>query len=365
MKFQISSVDLHYIVKELQLMIGSRVDRIYNPEKEDVLIQAHLTGVGKKIIRILSGKAVFLTNIKETSEEPSGFCMFLRKYLENTRIREISQIASERILLIVFEGKETNYKLYAELFGKGNIVFTDENDIIINAIDQKKWSDRDIKKGLKYEYPKREFNLFKINREEFEKIIKSGKKDIGFTLAKELGVGGTFSDEIISMSGIDKTKKEISQAEIDSIYDSFLKIITNDIRATAIYDNEELRLIAPFKLSSMNELRQEEIESMSQGFDIAVKSQAIFKSKHQNLIDKTGSIVYQQRTQVEELMKSAEEEQKKGEMIYENYQKVEEILRVLNEARKKYSFDEIKNKLGGNGIVTQVDSKNKKIKINL
>ena len=83
------------------------------------------------------------------------------------------------------------------------------------------------------------------------------------------------------------------------------------------------------------------------------------------MIDKTEKIVRQQRKQVEELERKAEENNKKGELIYENYKLVEEVLKEINNAREKYSFDEINKKLKGHKIVKSVDGKDKKIIIEL
>ena len=56
----LSSIDVHYIVKELKGLQGSRVDNIYQKEKEEILLQLHRSGEGKK-----SGKRVFLTLMEQ------------------------------------------------------------------------------------------------------------------------------------------------------------------------------------------------------------------------------------------------------------------------------------------------------------
>src|SRR3989344_3155756 len=103
MKTQVSSVDLHFLMREFQQLTGGRVDRIYHPKKEELLIQLYLKAKGKAILRVISGKCVFLTSSREGAEEPTGFCMSLRKHLDNSTLKEISQVGSERIIRMVFE----------------------------------------------------------------------------------------------------------------------------------------------------------------------------------------------------------------------------------------------------------------------
>jgi len=158
----ITSLDLHFLIKELQFLVGSRIDKIYHPSKEELLLLFNVKDTGKQMLRVMAGKSIFLASIKEDQGSPDGFCMFLRKYLDNAKLTELSQVASERIITFIFE-KEKKYFLYVEFFGKGNIIFTDENNVIMNALDQKKWADREIMKGKEYIHPKKELNFLELD----------------------------------------------------------------------------------------------------------------------------------------------------------------------------------------------------------
>ena len=67
---QLSSLDIHFLIKELKTLEGSRVDRIYNSEKEEIYIQFHKSNVGKKVLRFIVGKAMFLTEKKNNGRKP-------------------------------------------------------------------------------------------------------------------------------------------------------------------------------------------------------------------------------------------------------------------------------------------------------
>ena len=73
----LSSLDIHYLINELKLLIDAKIDQIYMPDKKELLLQFHIPSKGKKLLRIIVGKYFYLTDKKESYAEPSNFCMFL------------------------------------------------------------------------------------------------------------------------------------------------------------------------------------------------------------------------------------------------------------------------------------------------
>ena len=362
MKSQISSIDLHYLVSEMKIIEGGRLDKIYHPKKEELIMQFHVKEKGKQILRIISGKFAFLSEHKESYDAPSGFCMFLRKNLGNSKLKSIEQVGSERILLLDF-GK---FRLYSELFGKGNIVFTDDKDFIFNALNQKKWKDRVIKKDEKYDFPRNKYDLFRIKKEEFISLMKSDK-ELVMKLAKEIGLGGVYSEEIILISGVEKKKVKLDTNETEKVWDAFNSIRKHEVNAKVVLKDNSVQDVVPFELEKYKEYEFKEMTSFNNAFDYFFKEEfgEEFVSRHQANIDKALKIIKQQEKQTNELEKKAGENNRKGELIYEKYQEVDGILKEINKAREKYSFKEIKEKLKGHKIVKEVDEKNKKIAVEL
>lgn len=247
-------------------------------------------------------------------------------------------------------------------------MLSQNNDEIISALEQQKWTDRSIMKGDKYTYPKKEFYFFSMEEKEFKKILSS-ESELVYKLAKDIGIGGTYAEEICIISGVDKIKKKLNEEELKKVFSAFEKIIGTKINARITYEGGRIKDIVPFELEIYKDLEKKEFSSFNEAFDYFFKdeftSKEEFKSKHQSIIDKTNTIILQQRKQVEELDKKADEETKKAEMIYENYQMIEKILSELNKAREKYTFDEIKEKLKGHKIVKEINPKEKKVVIKL
>ena len=104
-----SSLDLYFLLKELDLEL-SKVDQIYQKDKEELLLQLHKTGHGKQLLRIHLPGLIYLSKYKGIQPEtPPGFCTFLRKKLKQARLIKIEQYGFERILDFTFSTKENKF----------------------------------------------------------------------------------------------------------------------------------------------------------------------------------------------------------------------------------------------------------------
>src|SRR3989338_7663865 len=122
MKKQLSSIDLHYLVKELQALKDSRIDKIYQPEKELIVFSLYKTNAGKRLLRIDIGKSIFIAEEKESYEEILGFGQFLRKHIDGYFLTEMEQINPERIIKLTFRANEEKKFLYEEIIGFGQFL---------------------------------------------------------------------------------------------------------------------------------------------------------------------------------------------------------------------------------------------------
>ena len=132
------------IVSELrQALSGGRIYKIAQPESDELLLTVKNNGSQYRLL--LSADAslplVYLTQANKPSPMTApGFCMLLRKHLQNARIVDITQPGLERILHLELEhlnelGDLCRKKLIIEVMGKhSNIIFCDEKDMIIDSI---------------------------------------------------------------------------------------------------------------------------------------------------------------------------------------------------------------------------------------
>lgn len=137
-------VTIACIVKELNdTCLGGRLYKIAQPENDELLLTIK-TGNGQHRL-LLSADAslplVYLTEQNRPSPMTApGFCMLLRKHLQNGRITAITQPGLERIIHIDVEhldemGDLCRKTLIIEIMGKhSNIIFCNEDGTILDSI---------------------------------------------------------------------------------------------------------------------------------------------------------------------------------------------------------------------------------------
>lgn len=137
-------VTIANVVKEMKdALLGGRIYKIAQPENDELLLTIK-TQNGQKRLFISAGASLPLIYLTE-SNKPSpmtapGFCMLLRKHLQNGRIVDIAQPGLERIIHIDIEhldemGDLKRKRLVVEIMGKhSNIIFCNEEDMILDSI---------------------------------------------------------------------------------------------------------------------------------------------------------------------------------------------------------------------------------------
>ena len=132
------------ITSELkQALTGGRIYKIAQPENDELLLTIKNNGTQYRLF--LSADAslplVYLTSTnKQSPMTAPGFCMLLRKHLQNAKIISISQPGLERIIHLELEhlnelGDVKKKKLIIEIMGKhSNIIFCDMDHKIIDSI---------------------------------------------------------------------------------------------------------------------------------------------------------------------------------------------------------------------------------------
>ena len=115
---------LHKIKQELEPMIGARVDKIGQPNRDCVVIHLHNRGPVRRLV-ILAGAAPrlhFSAIPIEYPATPPMFCLLLRKHLGGGRLTGVSQQGLDRVLTLHFEatnelGDRAKFRLVCELMG--------------------------------------------------------------------------------------------------------------------------------------------------------------------------------------------------------------------------------------------------------
>ena len=133
------------LVRELQETLkGGRIYKIAQPENDELLLTIKTDAGGQRRLLISSGASLPLMYLTQGNKPgpmtAPGFCMLLRKHLQNGRIVDITQPGLERIVQLHIEhlnemGDLCRKRLIVELMGKhSNIIFVNDQDMIIDSI---------------------------------------------------------------------------------------------------------------------------------------------------------------------------------------------------------------------------------------
>ena len=360
MKKNLSSIELHFLLPELKQLVDQRIDKIYHPTKQELVIQFHVTGKGKRILRLIAGKFIYFTQSKEPADNPSGFCMFLRKHLSNARLKSVHQLESERIVQFTFENKEGAKNLMVELFSEGNFIVTDDKNIILSAIEFHTWKDREVRVRLPYEYPKRKYNIFQLAPDDLKDVLEnSSKENTVKALAVDLGFGGTYSEEVCLIAGIDKNKKPDAK-DAPKLCKAVSELLTRKMHPMIVDED-----VVPIELAVYTS-PQQEFSTYSEALDAYLTQFKDFKkSPKEKQMEKLSRIIETQKKKIGELGQQELGVRAIGEQIYQNYALIAEILTEVNKASEKHSWKEIQEKLKGHKIIKSINTKDKKAMVEI
>ncbi|MEK6943314.1 MAG: NFACT family protein [Nanoarchaeota archaeon] len=367
MKKQLSSVDLHFIAEELKALEGSRVDKIYHPEKDLLIFSLRKPNEGKKLVNITIGTSMYIVQDKETAEAILGFGQLLRKHIDGWFLYEISQIEPERIVKLSFSMKGEKKHLYIEFFGGGNAILCDDKNTIINAIEHHEFKDRSIKPKNEYKHPSMKCNMFSMSSKDMSELFANSKKDYIVTcLAIELGLGGVYSEEVCTLAEIDKKTSPKEIKDVKPIYNSIKKIIESKLKPIVVYENGNVIDAVPFQVKIYNGKETKQFETFSSALEFFYSNfKEVKENEHDKALGRLNRIIEEQKTSLESLKSEEKEAREKAEGIYHKYAVINEILEELNKASKKHTWKEIKEKLKGHKTILEINEKERKAVIEI
>ena len=160
------AVAVRCLVKDLKdKLINSRIDKIHQPEKDEITINLRTMTDNFKLVLSASPAhpRVHFTNVsKKNPISAPMFCMLLRKHIGSGKITDIEQIGFERIIKFSIEsydelGDLTTKYLIVEIMGRhSNIILTNQDMRILDCIkhiDFTVSSVRQLLPGLDYVSP--------------------------------------------------------------------------------------------------------------------------------------------------------------------------------------------------------------------
>ncbi|MBC8588642.1 Rqc2 family fibronectin-binding protein [Paratissierella segnis] len=234
------------VIKELkETILGGRIDKIYQQEKDEILINIYNKNENHKLVISSSSNnpRIYLTKFsKKNPTTPPVFCMLLRKHLSGGIVLNIEQFEMDRVVFIDISsidelGTPTEKRLIVEIMGKhSNIILVDKptNKIIdsVKRVSADMSRVRQILPGFIYQYPPigDKKNPLKTSRKEFFSLLENENKNTPiykFLYFNYLGLSPMISREICFQADIDIDRTLISLNEDDKakLYMEFKNIM--------------------------------------------------------------------------------------------------------------------------------------------
>ena len=281
-------------------LVGGRISKISMPEDNELIFTIKNNAKTYRLLVSASASLplVYLTDVNKPAPKVApAFLMLLRKYIGTAKINNIFQMGLERILCFELEhlnelGDLSHKRMYIEIMGKhSNIIFTDENNKIIDSIKRisaNMSSLREVLPGREYFLPEelKKKDLLNTGLEEFIDILKSKE----YPLVKSVymnfaGISPLIAEEIILRASLLSQAPSTSLSELE--YTHLFHTIQNlleDINAhnftpNIIYKGEEA-----IEFSSINLYSYEGKEYKRESFDSVSKMLYDFYSSREAFV---------------------------------------------------------------------------------
>jgi len=204
------------VTNEISKLIGGRIDKITQPEKDEIILMIRAGGANHKVLITSQANAPrinFTTQSKVSPLTAPMFCMVLRKHISAGRILAIRQPDFERIVEVDIEaldemGDRGIKTLVVEIMGKhSNIMLVDGNGKVLDAIKHVPPSvsaARPILPGAVYSRPPgNKLNPLTVSFDDFIKKLTGNNVEIQKALYLGFnGVSPILANEICFLSNI-------------------------------------------------------------------------------------------------------------------------------------------------------------------
>jgi predicted ribosome quality control (RQC) complex YloA/Tae2 family protein len=354
MSRQISSFEVMRLVKELEILEGGFLQKVYQP-REGLLVLRFNTKAGKRYLVHGVGRWLFLAEDMDIDLEPvmglkgadlPPFVKLLRKHLSNGYVTSSKQLSFDRILELGVR-KELPYVLVFEMFGNGNVILTRQGTIV-GCLKVQTWRHRTIKGGQAYKPPPQRKDPRTIELSELATLLGQSKADLVRTLATSVNLGGTYAEEVCHRAGLERSTP-MSELGIDQ-YRQILAAIkeisseVSDGSGGIIHTREGARrVVSAIRLRKYGKEPAQTFADLSQAIAEFYPILELVETEGPEMFTMLERLEHQEKQQreaIEHFKEKAVEERAKADALYVNYKQVEEVLRHVNTVRKKKGWQE-------------------------
>ncbi len=351
-KKEFASFDIAAVILELKAeILDSRVNNIYQMDAKTFTLKLHKTN--KPPIRVVleAGRRLHLTSYAlENPHNPPGFCMALRKYLRGAWLVGVEQYGFERVVAFSFRTSEGTFKLILELFGEGNVILVSEKGAILQALICKRMRDRNIIRGEVFVLPPSGGkNPFNVSETELADALKKvGDVEVVRALARFLGVGGSYAEELLLRAGVDKRKacSTLTEVDVKAVFEALQSllspIVAGKLEPCIVLDETGGFLdVVPFRLKRYEGFAVQAFDSFYGALDeFYVKTTSVEKAKAKietrdikREEEKLKRVIAEQQRIIAESEEKTEADKTIGNVIYAHSNELQKLLGLFSRAK--------------------------------
>lgn len=311
-----NAFDVAALVHELRGLLGARVDKVFQPEKDEILVRFRVKATeegSKRDVAVIVGKAVTLTKMpRENPTEPSSFAMQLRRQLSGARLDAVRQHHFDRVVEMDLLRGEDLFTLVVELFHDGNVILVkrpspsaaaapeaaastggpsegrartkgasaaaapegvEGEGKIVAALMQQSWATREVRPGAEFRHPPPRTRPGNLPYEDFRARVLGSSSDAVRTLATEFNLGGQYAEEVCTRAGVPKNSQtgELLEGQVKGLHDALLDIVARmergEFEPVVVWKDDKRVDVAPWPLAEHARFRVERVSSFAEALD--------------------------------------------------------------------------------------------------
>jgi len=269
----LAGIELRYLVNEISKATnGYYVSNIYGVSRSSILFKLHHPEK-PDILLMFSTFGLWITTRKIEQMEENRLVKRLRSDLLRSKISEIKQIGSERIVYITFSGLNQEFVLVGEFFSDGNIVLCNKEMKILSLLHSIDVRHRKLNVGFNYELPPSSgLNIFEITSKDLSDIQSVPTAAVRW-VGRTLGLPTKYTEEIMKLANINPQNpgNALSGEDIEKIF-TVTKLITdkvvNGVHESVLVRDEEKSDVLPLPLGNIENKNCTRVTSFMEGLDL-------------------------------------------------------------------------------------------------
>lgn len=257
---EISSKTKDYYVSNIYgITRNSLLFKLHHPEKPDLLLMFSTFGF-------------WITNVKISQMEENRLVKRLRNDLLRSRIINVEQIGSERIVQVTFSGFNQEFVLIGEFFGDGNILLCNKEMKILSLLHSIDVRHRKLGVGLTYVAPPSSgSDIFKVTQKDLEEIKSASTVTVRW-IGRTLGLPSKYAEEIMKRSNVDGQRlgNTLSSEEVATIYQTTREMIEKVVSGKhepCIVRDDKGADVYPIPLGDVSQKNVSQVSSFMEGLD--------------------------------------------------------------------------------------------------